>query len=427
MAVAEFFKTCNILLAYLRQLIKRLAAGDILVKSLEFLVNRLALSEFLKSGGIILDNSSVGKPVSSADLQSLKTAQCIELVDNEAVKTVYANSMAHDNGIEPACSSGTACNSAELVAVVSDVISVSIKKLCGERTLSDTCCISLGNAVYLVDDAGAYACADANACSERVRACNIGVSTEIDIEKSSLSALEEDSFSCLLSLICENGNISEILSKALTVSGVLLDSFLNVNRLAAVNLGDYLVFESACASCLFSEHLGMNEVIEADTAALILVHICRAYASAGSTDIRAASELFGESVELDMPGHDDMSSGVDPEVIEGYTSFGHAVYLAEQVLRVEDYACADKAEGIFIEYTRWDKVELIDFAVAFNGMACVISALRANNDISFGSKDIYDLAFSLVTPLGTDNNISGHCISSFHKYFSERDPDALPK
>jgi len=43
MAVAEFLETCDILLAYLGQLIERLAAGDILVKSLKFLVNGLAL------------------------------------------------------------------------------------------------------------------------------------------------------------------------------------------------------------------------------------------------------------------------------------------------------------------------------------------------------------------------------------------------
>ena len=162
----------------------------------------------------------------------------------------------------------------------------------------------------------------------------------------------------------------------------------------------------------------MNEVVYADSAALVLIHICRTYAALGSTDILASAECLGETVELDMPRHNDVSAGVYLEVSGGYASCLEAVELAYEVLGVENYTCADKAEGVLVENTRGNEVELVYLTVINYGMTSVVTALRAYNNIGAGGDDVDYLTLSFVSPLCTNNNISRHCDSSFHNDYS---------
>ena len=93
-----------------------------------------------------------------------------------------------------------------------------------------------------------------------------------------------------MSLECENGNIVHVREKSLAVLCVFLGNSVKIESLTAVNLSDYFVFELACRLNLFSQHLGMNKVVHPDSAALVFIHISRAYTSFGSTDILTASE-----------------------------------------------------------------------------------------------------------------------------------------
>ena len=125
-----------------------------------------------------------------------------------------------------------------------------------------------------------------------MRRSNVWVCTEVDIKERSLSALEHDSLSCLVSLESENGNIVHVREKSLAVLCILLCYSVEVERFAAVNFSDDLIFELTCGLDLLSKHLRVSEVIHSDAAALVFIHICRAYASFCSTDILAASECL---------------------------------------------------------------------------------------------------------------------------------------
>ena len=93
-----------------------------------------------------------------------------------------------------------------------------------------------------------------------------------------------------MSIECEDRNVVNIREKALAVLSVFLCNSIKVEGFAAVNFGDYLILELTCGLYLLSENFRMNEVVHSDTAALILIHICRTYASLGSTDVLTASE-----------------------------------------------------------------------------------------------------------------------------------------
>ena len=208
-----------------------------------------------------------------------------------------------------------------------------------------------------------------------MRRRNIGICAEVDVEEGSLRSLEHDSLASLGGVEGEDGNVVNVGEKALAVLCVLSRNSVEVESLAAVNVGDYLVLELACGLYLLREHLGVNEVVYADSAALVLIHICRTYAALCSADILAAAESLGETVKLDMPRHNDVSAGVNFKVGSGYASCFKAVELADEVLGVENYAGADKAESVLVENTRGNEVELVYLSVINYGMTRVVTAL----------------------------------------------------
>ena len=246
---------------------------------------------------------------------------------------------------------------------------------------------------------------------------NVRICTEINVKESSLSALEHDCLSCLVSLESENGNIVHVREKSLAVLCIFLCYSVKVERLAAVNLCDYSILELACCLDFFSQYLRVYEIVHSDSAALVFIHICRTYASLCSTDVLAASESLWKTVKSNVPRHYDVGTGVNFKVsLSLYASFSKAVKLADEVLRVKNYTCTDETESVRIENTRRDKVKFIDLAVVYNCMSCVVTALWTNNNICTGGDDVNYLTFTLVSPLSSYNNISRHFISSFHKY-----------
>ena len=77
-----------------------------------------------------------------------------------------------------------------------------------------------------------------------------------------------------------------------------------------------------------------------------------------------------------MPRHNYLSTGVNFKVtLSLYTSCLEIIQLADEVLGVKNYSCADKIEGVGVKDTRRYKVELIDLAVVYYSVTGVVSAL----------------------------------------------------
>ena len=77
MAIAELFKSFDILLAGIGQFVKTTASRNIIVKALESFVNRRAVCKFFKRCREILNNSTVRLLVGNAYLKIAYTAECV--------------------------------------------------------------------------------------------------------------------------------------------------------------------------------------------------------------------------------------------------------------------------------------------------------------------------------------------------------------
>ncbi|MNC94513.1 hypothetical protein D3C83_113870 [compost metagenome] len=79
------------------------------------------------------------------------------------------------------------------------------------------------------------------------------------------------------------------------------------------------------------------------------------------------------------------------------------VNLVDQDFRIDDHAIADDAELVRVEGAGRDQMQDRFLAVDHQRMAGVVAALKADDDIGVAGKQIDDLAFTLVAPLGTDD------------------------
>ena len=71
---------------------------------------------------------------------------------------------------------------------------------------------------------------------------------------------------------------------------------------------------------------------------------------------------------------------------------------------VEDDAIADDADFARPKDAGWDEVENVFDAGADDGVAGVVAALRADDDIGFVREEIDDFSFAFVAPLGSDDD-----------------------
>ena len=60
-------------------------------------------------------------------------------------------------------------------------------------------------------------------------------------------------------------------------------------------------------------------------------------------------------------------------------------------------------------------MQLVNLTIDHQGMPRIVPPLKARNHIRALREPIHDLAFSLITPLGADNNDVGHDLHPLRK------------
>ena len=246
-----------------------------------------------------------------------------------------------------------------------------------------------------------------------MRGGDIGVSAHVQIEQRALRALEQHFLARLDRVPGQHGGVAHHGAQAVGVYAVLRDDRVRVDRLAAVDAGDHAVLARAGLADDLLKAVGVHKIVHADTAALGFVHIGRADALFGRADGRALLGLFGlaERVQLEVPGQDAVAARVDEQLVGRHALFVQAVDLAQHRLGVDDHARPDHVDAVRVEDAGRDELELIGLAVYHDGMAGVVAALAAHNQIGLRRENINEFALAFVAPLGAENNLTWHRIS----------------
>ena len=170
-----------------------------------------------------------------------------------------------------------------------------------------------------------------------------------------------------------------------------------------------------------SEIVRIEQVAHADARPFVLVGIRWAYSLLGRPDKLASFHGFHRPVEHRMVRHHDRSPVGNVEIILPDTARLQRLQLADDAHRVHHHAVGHHILDVRIEYTRRYALQGEPLPVERNGVTGIVSALITHHHIGVPGIIIGYLSFSLVPPLGSDDNQP-----LFHRYRSSSESSLIP-
>jgi hypothetical protein len=159
---------------------------------------------------------------------------------------------------------------------------------------------------------------------------------------------------------------------------------------------------------LFRE-AGVVQVVDSQTGSRSLARVSWSDTSLGRSDGRTTEFDLLETVNDLVEAHDQVSSVRDEQstgAVEALSLDG--IEFLKHGRRVDDETGSDKGDTLGVDQAGRQGVEsvlhpLAGFLVVDNdGVAGVVSTSTSRTDIGFGSENVGELAFSFVTPLGSE-------------------------
>ena len=226
----------------------------------------------------------------------------------------------------------------------------------------------------------------------------------VDVEEGGLGALEEDLFAAREDFVQNDARIGHIGAQFLGVCQVFLQHGVVVERLAAVDFGNDVIFGLDVDGQFFREDLGIHEIADTDAHTGHFIHVARADAAFGRADLGLAQGFFLEFVQALMVRQDHVSTVADGDAADVDALVMHFLDFLQDNAGVDDDAVAEDADLAVVQDARRQQAQLIRHIVNDYRMARVGPAGITNHGVRLLGQIIHDFPFSFVAPLGTDDN-----------------------
>ena len=227
----------------------------------------------------------------------------------------------------------------------------------------------------------------------------------VDVEQGTLRAFEQQVRAGLVRLVQRARHVGNHRTQARHIGQRVVEGLLIVDfrRLQVVFQHEVVVIE--VFGQLFSEALLVQQVGDTDRAARHFVFIGRADALAGGTDLRIATLDFTRQVDRGVVRQDhrrrvrhfQARGDFDADSFE-------LVDFAQHVRHGNDHAVTNVAGDAWTHDARRDQLQRGFHAADDQRVACIVAALEAHHTLGVIGQPIDDLAFTLIAPLGADDN-----------------------
>src|ERR1019366_687628 len=122
------------------------------------------------------------------------------------------------------------------------------------------------------------------------------------------------------------------------------------------------------------------------------------------SDVRAAKRFLARPVEERVRGQDDVRAVGDEDVVADRDAGGaQRLHLREKRARVDDEAVSDHVHDARAADARRDETQREVLVAELHGVAGVVAALIAGDEIEGGSDEVDDFALAFVAPLAPDD------------------------
>ena len=197
--------------------------------------------------------------------------------------------------------------------------------------------------------------------------------------------------------------VRDVARELLAALDVRLERLLDRGRLDAVEVREDRVVVREDGPRELPEPLGVDEVRDAEARPVRLRLVRRADAARGRPDVRAAERLLARAVEEGVRRQDDVRAVRDQEVLLDRTPAARRLSISESIARG---SITRPLPTTFVTPGRQmpDGIEAEGevLVAELDGVAGVVAALVAGDEVERGRDEVDDLALALVSPLAAD-------------------------
>ncbi len=232
----------------------------------------------------------------------------------------------------------------------------------------------------------------------------------INIEQSTLSPFEHNIPAFTAIGMQKTGNIGNHRPDSLCHLQSLFQYLLKVDNIGLeVILQDEIVviedLAKAGRKSLAVQHIPHLQATTGD-----LVLISRSDTSTGGTDRLLATSPLTRLIKRYVIRQNEGAGFTNFQSLAGRNAalFQH-IELLEQRLGGEHHTITDETLDTLMQNPGRDQVQNRLLAIYYQGMPCIVPALKANHGMDLLGKKVNHLALALITPLGADNdNVLAH-------------------
>ena len=238
-----------------------------------------------------------------------------------------------------------------------------------------------------------------------------GIGAVVDVEESALRAFEQDLLSLLQRVMQIDDGVGDERPQFFAGREKIRVHFREGDRSGAERLQDAVVLLHLGPQ-FFGEQFGLHQIGHAQAGA-------RGFVAVGGTDAALGRADFGVSlaqlalfIERAVVRQDEVRAIADQQIpADRDADLAKAVDFADERDRVDDDAVADDADLAAPQNAGRDEMQNEFFTAVNDGVAGVVAALTADDDVGVLGKNVDDFAFAFIAPLRADQNRVCHRVA----------------
>ena len=393
---------------FLWQIAHRAAAGDVAVEAGQILVNGLGLGQLHADGEAV--HALAVDVVGDAHGDLVQVGQHVELCQRDAGAALHLHAVAGGDHVKPTHAARAAGRGAVFAAGVTQCGSLVAEHLAGERALAHAGGVGLHDADDRVEPRLRDARADGRVGCDGRRAGGVRIDAVVNVAQRAELGLEEQGLVVLNGLGEVIRRVADIVLERHGVGVDPVHHLVEVDGIVVIAVDDEEILPLENVGQTGLERVAVGQLAHAQRFFHVLVRVGGGDAAAGGAKLLVRQTVLLQAVEQLVVRHADDGLVADLQVLrgDGDAACAQTRDLVEHVLRVNDHAGAEHVHGLVAQNAGWHEIEHELALVVDDGVAGVVAALIAHDDVILLAEQVDHAAFALVAPVDAYDGCQ-HC------------------
>ena len=374
----------------------------------QILVNGLGFGQLHADGEAV--HALAVDVVGDAHGDLVHVGQHVELCQRNAGAALHLHAVAGGDHVEPAHAARAAGRGAVFAAGVTQRGGLVAEHLAGERALTYAGGVGLHDADDRVEPRLRDARADGSVGRDGRRAGGVRIDAVVNVAQRTELGLKEQGLVVLDGLGEVVGRVTDVVLERHGVGVDPVHHLVEVDGIVVITIDDEEILPLENVGQTGLECVAVGQFAHAQRLFHVLVRVGGGDAAAGGAELLVRQTVLLQAVEQLVVRHADNGLVADLQVLrrDGDAAGTQTLGPVEHVLRINDHAGAEHVHGLVAQDAARHEIEHELALVVDDGVAGVVAALIAHDDVVLLAEQVDHAAFALVAPVDTYDGCQ-HC------------------